>query len=90
MFLQFLNDFVDRSSVALYLSQQLTEFRLLENISNISVDAGADGLQPGQQRLGAEGGERIAPLEMEQVLGNVGHAGLPRSGKPGILRGQVR
>jgi hypothetical protein len=38
-------------------------------------DARLDGLQPGQQRLGAEGGERIAPIEVKQVLGAVNHAG---------------
>jgi hypothetical protein len=38
-------------------------------------DAGADGLQPGQQRLGAEGGEGIATLEVLEVLGGRGGGG---------------
>jgi hypothetical protein len=37
-------------------------------------DARLDGLQPGEQRLGAEAGERIAPLEVLQVLGAGRHA----------------
>jgi hypothetical protein len=60
--------------VVVFAGQGRVAARPVDMARRDPADAAVDGLQAQQQRLRAEGGQRIAALEVSQVLRGGGHA----------------